>query len=430
MAQNDSVEKFGKPLSIPDEFPEILKAFTRECLRIQPDDLLEFGEKYFSALAASEEAAADDDELSLEEIEKIVQELFNTYDADGNGHLDRREFRTLLEDLSTRIPFMSEDDMWYFLAEADSNADNKIEYHEFIPIALQIIQTMYAKKKQADKQEKVQEEIGELLVHGMDREELMSVLETIFTSFDADGSGSLSREEFTSALSSMELGLTRREVNSLLFQVDANEDGAISYQEFLPFAFDLLRKLTEMRIFETEMAEDELAQFLMDMFRSKDEELGMSESRAAGTLDADMVKDLLAEARLGLTRLQIYSVLSVAELNEAGCLNYTVFIPKAVGVIRNMLKFEGELVDQVSLKELAAECVEKINALTEAGTTKLADVQAALQEMLSDGCICCDPEQMQGVMLAAKHLSQGDVCDTKALAKELPLILKNATKLR
>ena len=37
---------------------------------------------------------------------------------------------------------MSEDDMWYFLAEADSNADNKIEYHEFIPIALQIIQTM------------------------------------------------------------------------------------------------------------------------------------------------------------------------------------------------------------------------------------------------------------------------------------------------
>ena len=25
------------------------------------------------------------------------------------------------------IPFMSEDDMFYFLAEADSNADNKIE---------------------------------------------------------------------------------------------------------------------------------------------------------------------------------------------------------------------------------------------------------------------------------------------------------------
>lgn len=74
----------------------------------------------------------------------------------------------------------------------------------------------------------MQEEIGELLVHGMDREELMAVLETIFTSFDADGSGSLSREEFTSALSSMELGLTRREVNSLLFQVDANEVGTYS----------------------------------------------------------------------------------------------------------------------------------------------------------------------------------------------------------
>ena len=37
-------------------------------------------------------------------------------------------------------------------------------------------------------------------------------------------------------------------------------------------------------------------------------------------------------------------------------------------------------------------------------STQVAALQAEiseLQEMLSDGCICCDPEQMQGVMLAA-----------------------------
>jgi hypothetical protein len=40
------------------------------------------------------------------------------------------------------MPFISENDLWFFLAEADANADNKIEYHEFIPMALQIVQTM------------------------------------------------------------------------------------------------------------------------------------------------------------------------------------------------------------------------------------------------------------------------------------------------
>ncbi len=41
------------------------------------------------------------------------------------------------------------------------------------------------------------------------------------------------------ALQSMELGLTRREINSVLFQYDRNEDGHISYTEFVPFAFGI-----------------------------------------------------------------------------------------------------------------------------------------------------------------------------------------------
>jgi hypothetical protein len=48
---------------------------------------------------------------------------------------------------------------------------------------------------------------------------------------------------------------------------------------------DLLRKLTEMRIFETEMAEDELAQFLMDLFKAKDIELqGQGDDRPPGKI--------------------------------------------------------------------------------------------------------------------------------------------------
>ena len=238
-------------------------------------------------------------------------------------------------------------------------------------------------------------------------------------------SGNLSRDEFTTALSSMELGLTRREINSLLFQVDANDDGQISYSEFMPFAFDLLRKLTEMRIFETEMAEDELAQFLMDLFKAKDVELmnvASESERAPGTISADDVKELLHEARLGLTRLQIYSVLSVAELNEMGYLNYVQFIPKAVTVIRSMLTFESDLVDQVQVRELT-QAIE--DALRESGgSSSYSDVQA-----LVSGIEGVTPEAIKGILVSAKSLEQGGQVDTTKLAADVPRIIKNATKI-
>ena len=179
----------------------------------------------------------------------------------------------------------------------------------------------------------------------MDKNELERVLATIFKSFDTDGSGALSQDEFVEALSSMDLGLTRKEINSVLFHYDANSDGSISYTEFVPFAFDLLSKLTEMRIFETEMAEDDLAKFLVELFKARETELEQQEEAEAGAAAAaaerppgmmhiDIVKELLHMAKLGLTRLQIYSVMSVAEVNELGFINYMQFIPRweSIGV--------------------------------------------------------------------------------------------------
>lgn len=76
-------------------------------------------------------------------------------------------------------------------------------------------------------------------------------------------------KEFVSALTAMELGLTRREINSIMFEIDQDEDGNISYREFLPVAFDLLVKLTSLHLLETELENDELAQFLVDLFKAR-----------------------------------------------------------------------------------------------------------------------------------------------------------------
>lgn len=423
MEQNASA-KFARQVSMPDEFPEILKDFTREILRHQPDNIYEFGVKYFQGKCKAKDQGGGAEEMSLDQIEEIIQALFQRYDDDDSGYLDRVEFRNLLNDLRTRLPFISEDDLYFFLSEADANSDNKIEYHEFIPIALQIIQTMYSKKRFEEHKDDVAQQAKNILVHGMDKAELEQVLQTIFSSFDSDGSGSLSREEFIQALQSMELGLTRKEINSVLFQYDNNDDGNISYAEFVPFAFDLLSKLTEMRIFETEMAEDELAQFLVDLFKAKEVELttleGITADRPPGMIRADDVKDLLHQAKLGLTRLQIYSVLSVADVNEDGLLNYMQFIPKAVTVVRSMLTFESDLAGQVEARELFGAAQEAL--LSMPNPSHISSVQQTLD------ALGLEPAAVKAIMLAAQQY--GKDCDVTKLARDIPGIMKNLAKVK
>merc|ERR1711881_773327 len=108
-------------------------------------------------------------------------------------------------------------------------------------------------------------------------------------------------------------------------------------REFVPFAFDLLHKLTSLRLLETEMEHDELATFLLDLFKSKDVNM-------EGMLYLEDVRDLLHQAMLGLSRMQIYTVISEAELHE-GMIAYTAFIPRAVGLIRSMLSFERSMMN-------------------------------------------------------------------------------------
>jgi Ca2+-binding EF-hand superfamily protein len=336
--------KFAKSFQIPPEYPDILKDFTREVLRNQPANINEFAAKYFDCLASGlpadmaergKEAAAKQDEapdMSLEEVESIILELFQKYDKDQSQYLDPGEFKNLMEDLQQRLDF-PKDQIYLFLAEADMNADGHVEYHEFIPLALQIIQSMYAKKRLEQHISDVGQHAEDLLVHGMSRQELTELVGSIFERMDQDQSGQLSKQEFVAALGSMELGLTRKEINAIMFQIDRDEDGNISYGEFVPFAFDLLQKLTSLRLLETELEQDELAKFLTDLFKARDTEM-------AGMLTAEDVRDLLHQAALGLTRMQIYTVISEAEVNAEGNIPYPSFVPRAVGLIRSMLSFE------------------------------------------------------------------------------------------
>jgi Ca2+-binding EF-hand superfamily protein len=330
--------KFAVNYGIPNEFPEVLKAFTREVLRVQPPNINEFAVKYFErkAQGAAETPGVGgfggQAPMDAEDVETIVRDLFKRYDGDNNGYLDPREFKMLMQDLQGRMGFPS-DEIYRFLAEADQNADGMVEYEEFIPLALQIVQSIYAKKNVASLIDDVENEAS-ALVHGMSREELTACIGTMFEEIDVDNTGLLSRANFVQALQSMELGLTRRELNAVMFQVDEDQDGSISYREFAKFAFDLLQKLTALRLLEHEMESDKFAQYLADLFKSRDTNL-------TGMLAIDDIVELLHVASLGLSRLQIYTIMSEAN-PEDGMVRYVEFIPRVTGIIRSMLSFQRQ----------------------------------------------------------------------------------------
>eukprot|EP00451_Oxyrrhis_marina_P016509 CAMPEP_0204320682 /NCGR_PEP_ID=MMETSP0469-20131031/7762_1 /ASSEMBLY_ACC=CAM_ASM_000384 /TAXON_ID=2969 /ORGANISM="Oxyrrhis marina" /LENGTH=431 /DNA_ID=CAMNT_0051301947 /DNA_START=15 /DNA_END=1310 /DNA_ORIENTATION=+ len=346
----------ARQYQIPAEYPDILTAFTREVLRVQPANIYEFGVRYFDRKAQGlpdegEGAMAPQldtlEGLTAEEVEHIIVELFEQYDEDQNGFLDPREFKKLMNDLQNKLQF-PEEDIYKLLAEADRNKDDQIEYKEFIPLAQQIVMSLYAKTRLGKHADQLDAHAESLLVHGMSRVELTEVVERIFQNFDTDGSGTLSHAEFVEALKKMELGLTRREINTIRFQVDSDQDGNISYREFIPFAFDLLHKLTALRLLEQEVENDSLVHTVTDLFRSRDVEM-------TGLLAVEDVRDLLASADLGLSRLQIYTVLSEAQVNSDGEIAYANFVPRAVQMIRSMLKFENSILHEPGLIGAEAE---------------------------------------------------------------------------
>mmetsp|Transcript_19840 Transcript_19840/g.46124 ORF Transcript_19840/g.46124 Transcript_19840/m.46124 type:complete len:425 (+) Transcript_19840:93-1367(+) len=415
--------KFARQFQIPPEFPDILKDFTREVLRNQPANITEFGAKYFDCLAqglpgdmgATKPAEqAQEPELSLDEVEAIIQDLFNKYDKDTNRFLDPNEFKSLMNDLQQRLEF-PKDEVLRFLAEADMNADGMIEYEEFIPLALQIIQSMYAKRRLEQHIEDVEQHAEDLLVHGMSRAELTELVGSIFERMDQDGSGFLSKQEFVTALTSMELGLTRREINTIMFQIDQDSDGMVSYREFVPFAFDLLQKLTSMRLLETELENDELSQYLNDLFKAKDTE-------GTGMLHTNDIRDLLHEAMLGLSRMQIFTVISEAETNTENKIAYATFIPRAVGLIRSMLSFEKSIVKES--EEISAEAEQTFaSAVEEAfqGEDGHLPLEAVMEKIAGTNLLSQREKDATKAML----LSYGDAVPVQDIKGQIWTLVRN-----
>eukprot|EP00966_Prymnesium_polylepis_P027322 632221-Prymnesium_polylepis.1 len=80
---------------------------------------------------------------------------------------------------------LSETEVKRVMAEADVNGDGEITYAEFVPLAVDLVQAMYAKAEAAQElaaeEAEAAEAAQEFMLHGMSREELEAVMKEVFS---------------------------------------------------------------------------------------------------------------------------------------------------------------------------------------------------------------------------------------------------------
>merc|ERR1711907_733753 len=306
--------RYRRPFRYPDGFADVLRDFTREVLRDQPKSIPEYGAAYFDRIlkqsaeqqVIAEEGSGGPDRMSQEQLLEYLSQVFMEADVDGSGSLSYKEFKKVLQ--TAKFGFEKED-VRRMLMEADEDGDGNIDYNEFLPVGVDIVQSIYARKEAVAAKEAMDAEVQEAartaLLHGM------------------------TKQQFKQALQNAELGLTRHEINLIMAEVDANNDGVIDVNEFDNVFFEMLVECISLVLAEEVRGADELTTYLLEIFRGAD-------LSSQGLLHKIDVVDLLKRGDFGLTKIQTLAVMAEAEIDENGFVDYEKLAPLAASIIRSI----------------------------------------------------------------------------------------------
>uniref|UniRef100_A0A7S3GLC1 EF-hand domain-containing protein n=1 Tax=Palpitomonas bilix TaxID=652834 RepID=A0A7S3GLC1_9EUKA len=198
--------------------------------------------------------------------------------ADGKRHIPVPRFRQILHEMKTGL---SPYHVNVLVKKIDADQNDYVSVDEFLDMFLH---------------DEWKRDVVEAFRKRM-AEKGSSALE-VFASFDVDGNGTISRDEFRAAMDRLGIDLSHRHYDTLMEDVDKDGDGVISYDEFVatfaPQASNaritsfeqLLRALRDMMVSESVTIQD-----AFDVF-DKDQDGSISRDefrRAIGRLLFDKV---------------------------------------------------------------------------------------------------------------------------------------------
>jgi len=141
-----------------------------------------------------------------EEKRQEYKEAFDMFDSNKSGKITAEEIYNVMRNMGNELPL---EEIKGMIAELDSDGSGEIDFEEFITF-MQMTQT--------------QEELTE-------EEEVIRAFQT----FDKDGNGKLSLDEFKFILCSLGDKFTEQECLEIFKEVDSDGDGNLDYREFVNF---------------------------------------------------------------------------------------------------------------------------------------------------------------------------------------------------
>jgi len=138
---------------------------------------------------------------------KEISSLFDKYDKDGSGNIDREELRSLLISFGMNLTAEQTQEMLIVL---DKDGDGEISKDELIEWQMNNLNITDEEKE----------------------EEMKHMAHKIFAIFDTDGAGEITVPQFTEALMRFNAGLTTDEIVGVVRDFDEDGDGTISLEEF------------------------------------------------------------------------------------------------------------------------------------------------------------------------------------------------------
>jgi Ca2+-binding EF-hand superfamily protein len=242
----------------------------------------------------------------------------------------------------------------------DSDGSGSIDYKEFVQGAAQLL-LLYAAQEQASLSSSEEDayasaEAAEYLAHGMTSQELEDIVQASWNAADADGSGFLDQKELKHFLRDLPIGLTKKEMNMIMMEVDANEDGLVSYESFMPLMHNCLYEVTKQLILRSFHSQSDLERLLQTSCEQQDKD-------GSGRLKIKKAASALKHADIGLSKLQILSICGNCPSSDKNSVLISDFVPFASKTIEAVMgsdaanasaaaKMRGELLQRLGEEEV------------------------------------------------------------------------------
>lgn len=182
----------------------------------------------------------------------------------------------------------------------------------------------------------------------MTSDELAVFLKQMYTAADTDNSGYLDETEMVALLGQSGLGLSKKAIRRVMEEADANSDGLIEYNEFVPLMSNLFESMqvieeaeasqekqyaaaaaaTEL-LFQNAPAE-QVDQQIMRMFETAD-------VNGNGELDRGEFMEALRQLDFGLSRKEITALMGEIDKNKDGKIVYEEFVPLARDILHTLI---------------------------------------------------------------------------------------------